>query len=273
MYYRIFYDNFNMIKIGKKLTSAEIGEVYAYKFLLDAGTLDEIMGDEKFNKKIYGVKFIGDITESHDEKMNPIAKGIEIEIIGFIEPREIKILHNANIVMYFKDKKLHNDDKPAIVCTKGYIEFYKDGLRHRDRGPAYADSSGLKKWYKNDKLHNENGPAILDRNGRKEYYIHGKKIKDYKLYYKNMHHFDQIDASHGVFVNKFTPIDFAFPMDDNSIEKFNIIESHLISRTPNTSPVQAEMEGLKILSSPQSQISIISDYIKNLEIPNILLLD
>ena len=52
---------------------------------------------------------------------------------------------------WFKNRKLHRDDGPAIEWADGSKEWYKNGYLHRDDGPAYEGVDGSKFWYKNGK--------------------------------------------------------------------------------------------------------------------------
>ena len=77
---------------------------------------------------------------------------------------------------WYKDGKLHRDDGPAVERANGNgtLEWYKNGELHREDGPAFEYADGTKKWYKDGKLHREDGPAVVYTNGTLEWYKDGK---------------------------------------------------------------------------------------------------
>jgi len=69
---------------------------------------------------------------------------------------------------WYKNGKLHRDDKPAIISIYNLSRFhhyYQNGLRHRFLKPASIKwETGIKsyeKYYLKDRLHNPIGPAKL----------------------------------------------------------------------------------------------------------------
>jgi hypothetical protein len=88
---------------------------------------------------------------------------------------------------YFKNKKLHNEDGPAII--KLSVEhWYLNGKRHRVNGPAVENFwSNDNEWYLHGKLHREDGPAIYSKYGVNEWYLNGKRhrVNGPAIEYKN----------------------------------------------------------------------------------------
>jgi hypothetical protein len=76
---------------------------------------------------------------------------------------------------WYKERKLHREDGPAMEYPDGRKEWYKEGKLHREDGPAIIDTSGLKFWYKEGNFHREDGPAVELSNGTKYWYKEGKK--------------------------------------------------------------------------------------------------
>ena len=74
---------------------------------------------------------------------------------------------------WYKDKKLHREDGPAIECVNGDKLWYHDGLIHRIDNPAVEYTNGYRQWFFNGKCHRTDGPAILYSNGSTEWYING----------------------------------------------------------------------------------------------------
>lgn len=74
---------------------------------------------------------------------------------------------------WYKDNKLHRENKPAIIARNGHIEWFLDGVRRCTNGPAKIDCHGNKYWMVGDLIHREDGPAIEYANGDKCWYING----------------------------------------------------------------------------------------------------
>jgi hypothetical protein len=53
--------------------------------------------------------------------------------------------------------------------------------------PHIEHNDGYKAWTVGSHLHREDGkPAVIDRNGRKYYYNHGKPIRIYFTFFRNL---------------------------------------------------------------------------------------
>lgn len=78
---------------------------------------------------------------------------------------------------WFKGKKLHRLDGPAIEFVGGTKFWFIDGFYHREDGPAIEYSSGEQWWYQNNVKHRLDGPALIWSNGNKEWWYKGKFIK------------------------------------------------------------------------------------------------
>ncbi len=89
----------------------------------------------------------------------------------------INIFKKNNYV--YKDKKLHNENGPAIVYKDGGEEWWFNGVRHRLDGPAVIGVDGKScEWYINGERHRDDDPAILlytNGNYDEYYYFKGKK--------------------------------------------------------------------------------------------------
>jgi hypothetical protein len=51
---------------------------------------------------------------------------------------------------WFKERKYHREDGPAVEWANGYKEWWIEGKRHRTDGPAIEYSNGEKYWYIED---------------------------------------------------------------------------------------------------------------------------
>jgi len=80
-------------------------------------------------------------------------------------------------IIYYKGKKNHREDGPAVIHTDGSKEWYIEGKRHRIDGPACEWSNGTKSWYVEGKYHRVDGPAVEYADGYKIWYYQGQKIK------------------------------------------------------------------------------------------------
>jgi len=76
---------------------------------------------------------------------------------------------------YYKDRKLHREDGPAVEFPDGYKAWYLNNKRHRQHGPAIEYKNGTKEWWLNGKVHRENGPAIERVGGSKYWYLNGER--------------------------------------------------------------------------------------------------
>ena len=97
---------------------------------------------------------------------------------------------NAQQEIWHVDGRLHREDGPALVDSRGVsawcyggrlhrvnepawigrgsIEYYLNGVRHRAGGPAvsYCDATCcILRWYHHGRLHRENAPAVIRREG------------------------------------------------------------------------------------------------------------
>jgi hypothetical protein len=72
---------------------------------------------------------------------------------------------------WYKERKLHREDGPAIEYPDGTKEWYKEGKLHRLDGPAFEYPNGYKEWYKEGKLHRLDGPAVELPDGTKKWYF------------------------------------------------------------------------------------------------------
>jgi len=65
------------------------------------------------------------------------------------------------------------------ICNE--IRHYKDGKLHREDGPAAVNTKGDKAWLINNKRHRLDGPAIEYANGNKEWFIEGESYSEKKF--------------------------------------------------------------------------------------------
>jgi hypothetical protein len=85
---------------------------------------------------------------------------------------------------YYKGKKLHREDGPAIERTDGTQEWRVNGKRHRLDGPAVekeTSSGSYQEWWVNGKRHRLDGPAIVNGKYDSHYYVCGKEY-DYNSF-------------------------------------------------------------------------------------------
>lgn len=61
---------------------------------------------------------------------------------------------------WYKEGKLHREDRPAVEHYDGTKEWWVEGRLHRTDGPAIEYTNGTKGWYVNGELYRENGPTI-----------------------------------------------------------------------------------------------------------------
>jgi hypothetical protein len=176
------YNNFQY-EIGKTYET-----LYPLKFCYNGFHFCEMPYDlDKYCKPsenvIYALVYIlGDVmyeTEYHNAITNKIhiAKKLNRkELLDYC--KDGKFETGCGDIFYFKDKKFHNMDGPAIIRKNCYQAWYMDGFPHRDPmtdEPTIISKNGYQ-WYFYGKLHrNNNLPAIQYFNGNTEYYIYGKK--------------------------------------------------------------------------------------------------
>ena len=48
---------------------------------------------------------------------------------------------------WYKNRKFHREDGPAVEHLDGYKEWWIEGLRHRTDGPAVIFPNGEKEWW------------------------------------------------------------------------------------------------------------------------------
>ncbi len=75
---------------------------------------------------------------------------------------------------WYKDGKLHNDSKPAIVYDDGTLIWYNNGIKHRIDGPAFINKKA-EIWYYEDRIHRIDGPACIGKKSE-EWFYHGVKL-------------------------------------------------------------------------------------------------
>lgn len=130
--------------------------------------------------------------------------------------------HNTLEIEYFKDGKLHNDNKPAYLL---YVnkklkceEYYKNGKLHNLNGAASIEyySNGhfeYKAYYQDGKLHNDNGFAKI------EYYYNGS-VKYASCYFNGKRHRDNGPAR--IEYNKDGKVVYSsYYINDKKITQFN----------------------------------------------------
>jgi len=83
---------------------------------------------------------------------------------------------------WYKDGKLHREERPAIECADGRMYWYKNGEHHRVGGPSVIECDGTKMWYEDGKRHREDGPAIEYSNGDKKWFFKGKRYTQQEHY-------------------------------------------------------------------------------------------
>jgi hypothetical protein len=72
---------------------------------------------------------------------------------------------------WYKNRRLHREDGPAIEWADGSKSWFINGERHRIDGPAIEWADGSKLWFINGQLHRVDGPAMEWANGSKLWYI------------------------------------------------------------------------------------------------------
>lgn len=78
-------------------------------------------------------------------------------------------------------KKYRTTGPAYISRLYDIVAWYKDDQLHNDNGWAYRHKNNYV-WFKEGKLHNLNGPAVIEMGGPKQYWIDGVKYtpKQYK---------------------------------------------------------------------------------------------
>ena len=85
-------------------------------------------------------------------------------------------LQNKEDIKYYVNGKLHREDGPAWVHSKGRQSWWFKGYYHREDGPAVVGINGVRQeWWIHGVLHREDGPAIVDCN-KSTWYLKGSQI-------------------------------------------------------------------------------------------------
>jgi hypothetical protein len=66
---------------------------------------------------------------------------------------------------WYKNRKLHRDDGPAIEWATGDRDWYINGECHREDGPAEEFENGTRRWFVHGRLHRTDGPAVEGHDG------------------------------------------------------------------------------------------------------------
>ena len=60
-----------------------------------------------------------------------------------------------NVILRFKDGKLHGSNEPAVECLDNHHEYWVDGVLTREDGPAViSDYGDIREYWDNGKLIN-----------------------------------------------------------------------------------------------------------------------
>lgn len=80
---------------------------------------------------------------------------------------------------YNNFKSTPNSLSPVSKCMiyKNRKEWYKNGKLHRDNKPAIEYTNGCKKWYKNGILYKEYGPYMIYDKFKKKWFIDEKLLE------------------------------------------------------------------------------------------------
>ncbi len=73
----------------------------------------------------------------------------------------------------YKENNTHTVSKPC-----GDKEWYTNRKLNNENAPALTRKSGYEAYYKDGKQHNENSHAVKYPNGQKEYFLHDKKLTE-----------------------------------------------------------------------------------------------
>ena len=58
-----------------------------------------------------------------------------------------KTVQKDGTVIYWKDKKIHRLDGPAIIHSDGTLEYVQNNLLHRKDGPAIVYPDSKSEWW------------------------------------------------------------------------------------------------------------------------------
>lgn len=64
---------------------------------------------------------------------------------------------------WYKNRKFHREDGPAVEHLDGYKEWWIEGSRHRTDGPAVEYSNGYKEWWVEGKNYSKEIIQILTK--------------------------------------------------------------------------------------------------------------
>lgn len=85
------------------------------------------------------------------------------------------VMYPSGTKIWYKERKIHRLDGPAIETPDGEKEWWKEGKQHRLDGPAVEYTDGEKRWLKEGMFHRIDGPAIQWKNGNGEWWVDGKR--------------------------------------------------------------------------------------------------
>lgn len=85
---------------------------------------------------------------------------------------------------WYRDRKRHRDNGPAVECLNGHTEWWINGKLHRLDGPAVEKTDGTKIWFQNDQCHRLDGPAIEWDTGMFAWYLNGIRYHSIDEYCK-----------------------------------------------------------------------------------------
>lgn len=88
------------------------------------------------------------------------------------------VVHEGN-KFYFSNKKLHNEDGPAVILKDGTYEYWNNGKRHNIDGPAiYNNNTKLYIYIKNGKVNPVIYTWSANNNGKKRVILDPQVITD-----------------------------------------------------------------------------------------------
>jgi hypothetical protein len=98
-------------------------------------------------------------------------------LLAYPEHKNGKLVLPTGVITHWKNKKLHNEDGPAVIYPDGYgFEYYRKGLLHRDDNLPAAKLDSRQEWLWWGVLHRIDGPAIHDEDRNIQVWAqHGKK--------------------------------------------------------------------------------------------------